>query len=38
MIDLEETQQIIPVIQQTRKEIPIDLTLHTPGGGLLGAM
>ena len=38
MIDLEDAQQIIPAIQQTPKDKPIDLILHTPGGVLLAAM
>lgn len=38
MIDLEDAQQIIPAIQQTPPDTPIDLILHTPGGVLLAAM
>jgi len=38
MIDLEDAQQIIPAIQQTPANTPIDLILHTPGGMLLAAM
>lgn len=38
MIDLEDAQQIIPAIQQTAADTPIDLILHTPGGMLLAAM
>jgi ClpP class serine protease len=38
MIDLEDAQQIIPAIQQTPSDRPIDLVLHTPGGMLLAAM
>jgi len=38
MIDLEDAQQIIPAIQQTPHDKPIDLVLHTPGGILLAAM
>jgi ClpP class serine protease len=38
MIDLEDAQQIIPAIQQTPADIPIDLILHTPGGMVLAAM
>lgn len=38
MIDLEDAQQIIPAIQQTPPDQPIDLVLHTPGGMVLAAM
>jgi ClpP class serine protease len=38
MIDLEDAQVIIPAIQQTPPDKPIDLVLHTPGGMLLAAM
>ncbi|HMK80645.1 MAG TPA: ATP-dependent Clp protease proteolytic subunit [Xanthobacteraceae bacterium] len=38
MIDLEDAQQIIPAIQQTPADTPIDLILHTPGGMVLAAM
>jgi ClpP class serine protease len=38
MIDLEDAQQIIPAIQQTSPDRPIDLILHTPGGMVLAAM
>lgn len=38
MIDLEDAQQIIPAIQETPADTPIDLILHTPGGVLLAAM
>ncbi len=38
MIDLEDAQQIIPVIQTTPADTPIDLILHTPGGMVLAAM
>jgi ClpP class serine protease len=38
MIDLEDAQQIIPAIQNTPSNTPIDLILHTPGGMLLAAM
>jgi ClpP class serine protease len=38
MIDLEDAQQIIPAIQQTPPDKPIDLILHTPGGMVLAAM
>jgi ClpP class serine protease len=38
MIDLEDAQLIIPAIQQTPPDRPIDLILHTPGGMLLAAM
>jgi len=38
MIDLEDAQQIIPAIQQTPPDTPIDLILHTPGGMVLAAM
>lgn len=37
MIDLEDAQQIIPAIQQTPADTPIDLILHTPGGMVLAA-
>jgi len=38
MIDLEDAQQIIPAIQETPADTPIDLILHTPGGMVLAAM
>lgn len=38
MIDLEDAQQIIPAIQTTPADTPIDLVLHTPGGMVLAAM
>jgi len=38
MIDLEDAQQIIPAIQETPADRPIDLVLHTPGGMVLAAM
>jgi len=38
MITLEDAQQIIPAIQQTPSDKPIDLILHTPGGMVLAAM
>jgi ClpP class serine protease len=38
MIDLEDAQQIIPAIQQTPPDMPIDLVLHTPGGMVLATM
>lgn len=38
MIDLEDAQLIIPAIQQTPPDRPIDLILHTPGGIVLAAM
>ena len=38
MINLEDAQQIIPAIQETPPETPIDLVLHTPGGMVLAAM
>jgi ClpP class serine protease len=38
MIDLEDAQQIIPAIQETPADTPIDLILHTPGGMLLAAL
>jgi ClpP class serine protease len=38
MIDLEDAQEIIPAIQETPPDTPIDLVLHTPGGMVLAAM
>ncbi len=38
MINLEDAQQIIPAIQETPPDRPIDLVLHTPGGMVLAAM
>lgn len=38
MIDLEDAQKIIPAIQHTPPDRPIDLILHTPGGMVLAAM
>jgi ClpP class serine protease len=38
MIDLEDAQQIIPALQETPADTPIDLILHTPGGMVLAAM
>lgn len=38
MIDLEDAQRIIPAIEETPKDTPIDLVLHTPGGMVLAAM
>jgi ClpP class serine protease len=38
MIDLEDAQQIIPAIQETPADTPIDLILHTPGGVVLAVM
>lgn len=37
-IDLEDAQTIIPAIEATPAETPIDLILHTPGGMVLAAM
>ena len=37
-IDLEDAQTIIAAIQETPKDRPIDLILHTPGGIVLAAM
>ena len=37
-IDLEDAQTIIPAIEATPDEMPIDLILHTPGGMVLAAM
>lgn len=38
MIDLEDAQEIIPAIEATPPDVPIDLVLHTPGGLVLAAM
>lgn len=38
MISLEDAQQIIPAIQETPNDTPIDLVVHTPGGMVLAAM
>lgn len=38
MIDLEDAQVIIPAIEETPGDTPIDLILHTPGGMVLAAM
>lgn len=38
MIDLEDAQAIIPAIEETPADTPIDLILHTPGGMVLAAM
>jgi len=38
MIDLEDAQRIIPAIEETPADTPIDLVLHTPGGMVLAAM
>lgn len=38
MIDLEDAQAIIPAIEETPGDTPIDLILHTPGGMVLAAM
>jgi ClpP class serine protease len=38
MINLEDAQQIIPAIQETPPDRPIDLIIHTPGGMVLAAM
>lgn len=37
-IDIEDAQTIIPAIEQTPKDQPINLILHTPGGLVLAAM
>ena len=38
MIDLEDAQAIIPAIEETPGDTPIDLIIHTPGGMVLAAM